>query len=172
MRRFFQIICICVLSSYAYSQDGSSIDFVIKNLGINVDGHFETFSIIATFNSNEQLTDVSATIDVASIKTGIDNRDEHLLKEDYFNLNAYKNIRLQSTSISKTTANTYTITAELTIKGITKTLSIPVTVERQNDRYNISSFFEINRRDFDVGGGSFVMGKTVKINVTHYQTIE
>jgi hypothetical protein len=29
--------------------------------------------------------------------------------------------------------------------------------------------FEINRRDYDVGGGSFILGKTVKINVKHYQ---
>lgn len=163
---FFLIVCCITLS---FSQQSSSIDFVIRNLGINVDGYFNTFTINAVFNTNSELEALSGNITASSIKTGIDNRDEHLLEEDYFHVEKHKHITIKSISISKKSTNTYSVKANLTIKGTTKEITIPVTVKKDNGNYKISSNFEINRRDFDVGGGSFVMSKTVKINVVHYQ---
>ena len=74
---------ICSVACFAQT---ASIDFVIKNLGINVDGHFNTFTITTTFDSENSLKSVSGEIEVKSIKTGIKSRDEHLLEEDYFHI--------------------------------------------------------------------------------------
>ena len=169
MLRFIVVYLVFICSNFGFSQNISSIDFTIKNLGINVDGHFNTFTINTEFNADNQLINVYSKIEVASIETGIDSRDEHLLKDDYFHESKYKHISLQSTSIKKKSTTEYLVSAKLTIKGKTKTVSIPVKVQKtESGKTKITSYFEINRRDFDVGGGSFVMSKTVKINVIHY----
>ena len=107
------------------------------------------------------MVSIYGKIDVKSIKTGIDSRDEHLLEEDYFNETKFKHITLQSTSISKSSENNYRVSAKLSIKGKTKEIKILVLVKTTGNRKLIRSSFEINRRDFDVGGSSFVMSKTV-----------
>ena len=170
MVRSVQILII-LLSFFGTAQKTNSIDFVIRNLGINVDGHFNTFQINTTFNAKGELVSIYGKIDVESIKTGIDIRDEHLLEEDYFNEVKFKNITLQSTSIIKNSANNYRVSARLSIKGKTKEIKIPVLVETIGKKKLITSSFEINRHDFDVGGSSFVMSKTVKIQVKQYQNL-
>ncbi len=171
MLRFFKVILLVVVTSLCQAQNNSSIDFVIKNLGVNVDGHFNTFSITVNFDSENRLENITGIIDANSIETGIDSRDEHLLEEDYFDTASHKYISLRSNTISKKSDSEYSIEADLTIKGKTKQITIPLTVQNVGNNYKITSSFEINRRDFDVGGGSFVMSKTVKIKVIHYQEI-
>lgn len=169
MKRYLlPFIFFCVFS-FGFSQNNSSIDFEIKNLGINVDGHFNTFTIKTKFNSEAELIAISSKIEAVSIKTGIDSRDEHLLEEDYFDTENHKYIQLKSTNVKKSTSDSYIVKANLTIKGTIKAIEIKVTVDKGSDNYKIKSSFEINRKDFDVGGGSFVMSKTVKINVIHYE---
>ena len=164
---FWIVFCCSILSGF--SQNNSSINFVIKSLGINVDGHFNTFTIKTDFDEEGNLTRLFGTIKVSSLRTGIESRDEHLLEEDYFNAENHEFITLESTALNKKTNNSYAIVTNLSIKGITKEISIRVNVERTSGSYKLTSSFEINRRDFKVGGSSFVMSKTVKINVIHYQ---
>lgn len=172
MRPYLFYIFTCCFLFTGFSQNKSSIDFVINNLGINVDGHFNSFSVSSKFNSaNSALESITGAINVSSIKTGIDSRDEHLLNEDYFNVEKYKQITFNSSAITKVSDTEYKVTANLKIKGITKVITIKVNVKKRVDSYKISSSFEINRKDFDVGGSSFVMSKTVKINVIQYQKL-
>lgn len=167
--RFIFTLLLC-LSAIGFAQK-SSIDFEIRNLGINVDGHFNTFTINATFDDSGILKEIYGQINVKSIRTGIQSRDEHLLKEDYFNIEKYPSIILKSNSISKKSDTQYKVTADLKIKGKTKQISIPVRVVKQKSDYKISTYFEINRKDFNVGGGSLVMSKTVKLTVVHFQNL-
>ena len=172
MKHYLFGALLCCFVSIGISQNTSTIDFVISNLGINVDGHFNTFSVTTKFNdANSELERVSGSITVASIETGIDSRDEHLLEEDYFNVEKYKLITLKSESVTKVSDRQYMVKANLKIKGITKTVSIRLKVEKINDSHKVSTSFEINRKDFKVGGSSFVMSKTVKINIVHYQNL-
>jgi polyisoprenoid-binding protein YceI len=171
MQRFRFLALFMFFVTLTFSQNNPSIDFTIRNLGINVKGHFDKFSITTKLSSQKEFIGLSGNIKVNSIDTGIDSRDEHLLKGDYFNAEKHTLITLQSIKITKKTASEYLAKARLTIKGKTKNISIPVKVEKIIDAYKITSSFEINRRDFDVGGGSFVMSKMVKINVVHYQEL-
>jgi polyisoprenoid-binding protein YceI len=172
MRRYLFYIFLCCFVSIGFSQNTSAIDFVIKNLGINVDGHFNSFSVTTKFDDvNSDLERISGTILVSSIKTGIDSRDEHLLGEDYFNAEKHKEITLKSKAVIKVSDTQYKVKADLKIKGITKEISIIVDVLKQNGSYKMSSSFQIDRKNFKVGGSSFVLSKTVKINVIHYQKL-
>lgn len=170
LRYLFLTLCIA-FSCFGFAQNESTIDFTIRNMGINVDGYFKTFTIKTKFYAGGTFEDLSAKIEVASIQTGIESRDDYILKEDYFYAEEHQNITLQSTSITKKTDSSFTVNAALSIKGITKTIVFPVYVEKHADHYKITSNFELNRRDFDVGGGSFIMGKNVKIKVVHIQDL-
>jgi len=171
MKGYLLSILFCCFISFGFSQNTSSIDFVIKNLGINVDGHFNTFTVTADIDSKGNLKTISGKIKVSSIRTGMESRDEHLLKEDYFDIENHEFIVLESMSLNNTTDNLYAVSANLTIKGITKAVSIKVNIEKTKDTFKITSSFDINRKDFKVGGSSFVLSKTVRINVTHYEKL-
>lgn len=149
----------------------SKVEFTIKNLGINVDGSFSKVSIDARVEDNDLANSfIKANIQVSSIETGIDKRDEHVLEEDYFDNKKYKTISLVSSKIDKISDNSYQLKASLTIKNIANQVIIPFTLKEQNGSITIASDFEINRKDYGIGGGSFVLGKTVKISVSHTYT--
>ena len=169
MRLFF--LFIVLTSTFATAQNKSSIIFEIRNLGINVDGHFNTYKIITNFNPEGELLNLQGEIEVSSIKTGTENRDEHLLKEDYFHATKHKLIRLKSQRIQKLSNTKYQVEATLNIKGKSKQIIFPVKVEKQPNKFKITSNFEINRKDFDVGGSSFILSKTVKVNVVHFENL-
>ena len=169
-RYYFSLLFITAFS-FCFSQNTSTIEFKIKNLGVNVDGYFNSFSVTTKFNNEAILEKLSGKIKVASLKTGIESRDKHLLEDDYFNSNKYAFILFESTSIRKESETVYKVKGNLTIKGKTKQITIPVAVSKTSKNHVITSEFEINRRDFDVGGGSFIMSKTVKINVVQYQKL-
>lgn len=172
MKHFLFSALLCCFVCIGFSQNTSSIDFVISNFGINVDGHFNSFSVVTKFNeANSELESISGSITVSSIETGIDSRDEHLLDADYFNAETYKLITIKSESITKVSDSQYKVKVSLKIKGITKQITINVDVVKVNGSHKVSSTFEIDRKDFKVGGSSFVMSKTVNINVIHYQKL-
>jgi polyisoprenoid-binding protein YceI len=172
MKPFYIFSLLFLFSGILQAQKDSKITFVIKNVGVNVDGHFNAFEIAAIFDAGENLTAVNGYVEVSSIETGIESRDAHLLKADYFNVKDYPRITLKSKIINQKSPTYYELVADLSIKGIAKEITIPVKVTSAKNLRKVESDFEINRRDFEVGGGSFVLGKTVKIHVVYYQTIE
>ncbi len=149
----------------------NSVSFKIKNFGINVDGHFEKVEINAVFNAKDELTDISATVEINSITTGMESRDNHILKEDFFYAEKHKTIMLKMIDLKKESLVNYLLTANLTIKGISKQIKIPIQIEKVKESLIVTSNFEINRKDFNVGGSSLVLGKNVKISVIHSQRL-
>lgn len=146
----------------------TSIDFKIKNIGIYVDGNFNGIIINSNFNKESLETSfINATIKVNSINTNSVKRDKHLLKIDFFDTANYKTIKLVSTKIEKKVENKYSLTAKLTIKNITKSIVIPLAIEESKEEIIIRSNFNINRRDYNVGGRSWVLSNTVKIQIIY-----
>ena len=169
MKKLLISLSFVALSMFGFTQN-SSIDFVIRNLGINVDGFFKTFSVTTKFDDANNLEDFSGEVKANSIETGIDSRDEHLLEEDYFHVSKYPLITLDVAELYKKPNNTYSAKVNLRIKGKSKQFTIPLKVEISDLQRKITSEFQINRKDFGVGGSSFVMSKTVKIKVVHVET--
>ena len=144
----------------------TKVTFKIKNFGVNVDGDFSNVKISTNFNpKNLSESYINATIAVKSISTGIKGRDKHILEEDYFDEPNHKNIVLKSSKIQKNSDGSYTMTGELTLKNTTKKVEIPLEITEDDEKIMIQSKFTINRKDYKVGGGSFIMSKTVKIQV-------
>ena len=170
--KHFLVFLVCVYCfNQGFSQNKSRVEFVIRNVGIGVDGYFEAINIETDFDAEGKLLKIKGVIKTNSIKTGINSRDEHLLKEDYFNVENHENITLLSKTIKSKSDGTFIVVATLTIKGIIKDIRIIVNLEKVDNQYKMTSNFEINRRDFDIGGKSLVLSNTVKIKVLHFHKL-
>jgi len=151
--------------SYIPSDSGSSVKFKIKNLGVTITGSFSGLAGQIQFDpANLASSNFEATIDVSTINTGIDMRDEHLRKEEYFDAKNYPKIKFVSTKVTPSNrSETLYIYGNLTIKNITKEISFPFKSTAQDGGYLFSGEFKINRRDFKVGGSSITMGDNLTV---------
>jgi len=172
------ILLVFLLGTFAsFSQEliqdkvGSEVTFQIKNFGMNVDGVFKNFTVSTNFNvSNLQVSFFNAKINVESIFTASEARDAHLLESDYFKVEKYPNILFESTEIAKITNAKYLLKGFIIIKGIKRRVATTLDVTRHKETVTILTNFALNRRDFGVGGGSFVLSKEVNIKMKYVGT--
>jgi len=178
MKKVKQIIFFCtvffLIGGQTYCQNSNTIDthisvnFKIKNIGFNVDGYFKEAEMNVVFDKNNlSQSSISGKVSVKSIDTDIKKRDEHLKQEDYFDAENYPNITFKSLKIAPKSEDTYNVTGELTIKNTTKKITIPFNIKNTQSGLELTTNFEINRRDYKVGGGSFTLSNTAKIAITY-----
>jgi len=108
----------------------SKVGFSITHMMVStVDGAFKTVDAKIT-SSKEDFSDAvfEFTADAASVDTDNDQRDEHLRKPDFFDVEKYPTITFKSTSIKKTGKNTYALKGNLTFHGVTKAIDLALTL--------------------------------------------
>lgn len=101
---------------------------------------------------------LSVTIDPASINSGVEEFDGHLTGEDFFNVAEHDTITFEATSLDMESATEGTVTGDLTIKGITKPVTLDVTLNKaaehpmlNKDAFGISAKGTLQRSEFDLG---------------------
>ncbi len=150
------------------TDNGSGINFRIKNFGTTVEGCFKGITGRILFDPNVLSTakfDVS--VEANSIDTGIKMRDYHLRKEEYLDTRIYDRIRFVSSRVSKSSApNEFIITGVLTIKNVAKQIAFPFFYSISGGAPVFHGQFEIDRRDFNVGGNSLIMSDKVTVHVS------
>lgn len=101
------------------------------------------------------------------IHTGVGMRDNHLQKEDFFYTSSFPTISFRSNRIVKTNTG-YETEGVLSIKGTSKSITIPFSVSRKNGFLALEGITEINRNNFNIGEGfgSFTIGTEVRISIT------
>lgn len=161
--------CLFFIIPVAVAQNNTSkIDFKIKNFGIYVNGNFSRVAVISNFDKDSLANSfINALVEINSIDTNNKKRDKHLLNTEYFDELNYKQLKLVSTKIEKKAANNYVLTGKLTIKKTTKTVVIPLIIDENEEGIVLSTNFELKRRDYGVGGKSWVMSNMVIIEVKH-----
>ncbi|MDB5255347.1 MAG: hypothetical protein JWM14_42 [Chitinophagaceae bacterium] len=143
----------------------SSLTFKIKNAGIGVDGSFKEYTAAVQFDPKNLTTShIEGKIKTKSISTGINGRDNHLRKEDFFYVDKYPEINFRSTAIKPQGAD-YIITGKLTIKDVTREVSLPLKQTRNGTIDVYEASFTINRLDFHVGEDSWTMSDDVLITI-------
>ncbi|HLZ86338.1 MAG TPA: YceI family protein [Puia sp.] len=156
-----------IAQEYKPVDQGSLVEFVIKNLGFNTKGSFTGLDGRISFdpaNAGKDSFDVS--IDAATVNTDNSMRDGHLKKESYFDVEKYPRIRLVSTSVTgPDRSGHYTFNGKLTIRDKTKDISFPFIVTPMAEDYIFKGSFTISRRDFEVGGSSTI-SNNLTINLT------
>jgi polyisoprenoid-binding protein YceI len=111
--------------------------------------------------------DFNVSVDVKSIDTDSENRDEHLRSESYFDADKYPVITIKSTKVNgDKSKGSYDFFGTLTMHGVTRNISFPFVATPHGNDYLFSGEFEINRLDYSVGESSAVLGKGVKVSLS------
>ena len=135
----------------------SEIGFVARHAMVTkVRGTFDEFEGSAVVGSDLADTTATVTIQAASINTRNDQRDGHLKSNDFLAIDEYPTITFTSTGVSATSDTELELTGDLTIRGVTQSVTIPFEFGGAAvDAYgNLRAGFEgevvINRKDFGV----------------------
>ena len=152
----------------------SSVEFQVKHLGIaTVRGHFESFA--GTLRIGEDSAEAFGTVDAGSLSTNEAGRDEHLRSPDFFDVERYPQIEFTSTAIEPLGDDTFEVSGELTLHGVTRpvTLRAEVTGTEQdpwgNDRVGLEVRGQIDRSDYGMtfnqalGSGNMLVSDKIKL---------
>ncbi len=156
MKRFLPLVWCLMLFQIAQAQTSrivsGSTAFSVKFILGTCEGTFDAPTGKANFNeTNLNNSSFDISIPANSFKTNNNSRDKDMKSEKYFFVTKYPNIHFKSTQIEKK-ANHYQATGTLTIRDVTKTVSLPFEAVKNNDGgYTLSSSFDINRLDYKVG---------------------
>ena len=136
----------------------SQILFKVGHMGIaEVMGKFEDYHVELR-PKKQDLTDFDLNIDIQtqSVNTGVEMRDQHLRSADFLNVEAHPKMNFKSSGFKKKKNNLYELKGELSLKGISKPVSLevrmgkPVTDLEDNTRVGFVAKTTLDRRDFDV----------------------
>ena len=154
----------------------SEVGFKVKHMMFtNVKGLFNDYSADIDFNDDLKDANLQFEAKINSIFTNNADRDNHLKSADFFDAEQYPTLNFKSTNIQGN-GNEYEITGDLTIKGITK----PVTLNAEfsglmtdpwgNTKVGLNLDGKINRKDFGLTynaaleTGGVLVGEDVKLN--------
>ncbi len=114
--------------TYEIDATHSAILFAIKHFNVSMaHGRFNDFEGTIQYDpESSAATDVVLNIKTESIDTGNERRDKHLRSPDFFNANQFGTVSFKSTKIEKTGEKSMNITGDLTILGITKSVTVAV----------------------------------------------
>lgn len=149
---FFAITLLAIFSLSAftfYNVKSWKIDdnYEIKFESENPSGIFKDFKGDIWFDdANLSESKFDLTVDVSSISTGNGMKNNHAKSDKWFDAETYPTIKFVSTKVSKQKEG-YAVTGNLTIKDITKSITIPVTF----DGKAFNTKFTVNRLDYGVG---------------------
>jgi polyisoprenoid-binding protein YceI len=144
--------------NYVIDSSHSRIGFIARHAMITkVRGGFNTFDGTAHLDFEHPVnSSVSVTIDVASVDTRNAQRDDHLRTNDFFNATDFPQITFASTSVKQVDAENYKVTGDLTIKGVTKAITVDYEYTGTakdlygNTRVGFEGTATLNRSDFGV----------------------
>jgi len=135
----------------------SVAEFKVKHMMIsNVKGHFPKVSGVLSLDETDVTkSQIEASIDAASINTREEQRDAHLKSADFFHVEQHPTLTFKSTSITQKGDGELTVTGDLTIRGVTRSVTFavegptaPAKDPWGNTRIAVSGTTKINRKDF------------------------
>jgi polyisoprenoid-binding protein YceI len=152
----------------------TSVNFNIKHFLTTVTGRFDDYNIEFYFDpDNLEGSSINVTIQVASINTGHETRDGHLITKDWFDAEKYPVMSFNSSKIISEGDGEYIAKGKLKIKDIEKNIELPfklLGVKKIPDRMKhmfsghdeVASFeasYTLNRKDFNIGEGESTKGE-------------
>ncbi|MFQ5526950.1 MAG: YceI family protein [Thermoanaerobaculia bacterium] len=161
----------------------TEINFSVDHFFTPVTGSFADYEIELDYDAeNPELSTVEARIEVASVSTGNEKRDNHLRSGDWFEAEKHPYITFKSTSVRQVSDNQLIARGPLTIKGTSQQVELPITLlgrqmipepmQAMIGAKEVASFeatTSIDRGDFGVGVGNWattmVVGGEVDIEI-------
>lgn len=186
MKKLILSFLLVIVSTFTFAQSTwaidpmhSSFNFNIKHMGISfVQGRFDKFDgNIVTPGADLANAKFNFTIDVNSIDTDVEARDNHLKSADFFDTAKFPAMTFVSTAAKKVKGNTYLVTGNLTIKDVTKPVAVTVTYggttkdQQGNEKMGFQTKFKINRLDYGVSYDPTGAGVAKDVEISVYSEL-
>jgi polyisoprenoid-binding protein YceI len=157
----------------------SSINFSVRHFMVaKVNGHFARWNATLSFDEEKPSScQVEVEIDAASIETRDAQRDAHLKSADFLEVDRYPSLTLKSTGINRNDDGSWSLAGDLTIRGITRPVTMPVEYAGRvkdpwgGERLGFSARTAINRKEFGLTwnqvleAGAIAVGEKVEIAI-------
>ena len=163
--------------TYSIDPAHSSVEFAVRHMGIaTVRGQATEFE--GTIDATDDTLGVEGSVQVASITTRNEQRDEHLASPDFFDAPTFPQISFRSNAVEISDDGSVRIAGELTIKGVTKEIELTGTFAGAgtdpwgNERIGLDVSGAVDRRDFDLtwnqplASGGLLVSNEVKLELS------
>jgi polyisoprenoid-binding protein YceI len=164
--------------TYSIDPTHANVGFEVRHIMSTVPGRFNEFEGTIQVNRvNPEASRVEFSIDAGSIDTRNQRRDEHLRSGDFFDVATHPTITFRSTSIKQVDDETFEVTGDFTMRGVTKSITLPVSLLGEmtdpwgNRRMGFETSTTIDRKDFGVSWnqvldqGGLLLGDEVEISI-------
>ena len=156
-------------STWQFDPLHTQVEFAAKHLGMmTVRGHFLEVSASGQIDPDHpEASSVDVTVQAASLRTHHEKRDSDLRASNFLDAEAYPTMTFKSTKIEPAGQDRYTMTGDLTIKGVTHPVTLAVVKYGEfNDphmghRIAYSAEGQINRKDFGMTFNMMLDGKWI-----------
>lgn len=156
----------------------SSIDFSVRHMMVKAKGGFNDFEgIIETDLEDLTTANIEFNVDMASVDTQNEGRDQHLRSGDFFDVEQHPKMTFKATDVEDKGDGEYNVTGDLTIRGTTNKETFNVSYEGHgkdpwgNEVAGFSGEGKINRADYGLTynakleTGGFLVGDEIKISI-------
>jgi polyisoprenoid-binding protein YceI len=160
MRLLYTIVVLALLlpsaraerKPYLPDRSHGQINFVADALLISAHGSFDKWDgDFQLDRENLENSTIKLTIDASSINTRVEGRDKHLRSADFFDVEKHPQITFNSTKVSKVDDSNYKVNGDLTLRGVTKSVELPVRIaflRETSGRFR--GELQLNRKDFGI----------------------
>ena len=142
--------------TYKVDPAHTSVSFSVRHFGINsVKGKFKEFDGTLVLDG-ETLKEASGTIQVKSVDTGVEKRDDHLRTADFFDAAKYPTITFKTKRVEKGASGQPVLIADFTMRGVTKELQLPAKLSKPIKdpwgaiRVGLEAKTKLNRKDYGI----------------------
>jgi polyisoprenoid-binding protein YceI len=161
---------------YKVDADHSGVSFTIRHFVSNVSGRFRDFDGVIKYDKMDPAaSSVEFTVKAASIDTTNNDRDEHLRSKDFFDVQKFPALTFTSTKVVPKDANTLEVTGNLTMHGVTKPVTFPVSLlgtvkTPKGEKAGFETNFKVDRKEYGINWNNVldsgpVLGDDVKVNI-------
>ena len=173
------LLCSLAFAADTYKVDPlhTSVSFSVRHFGINsVKGKFKEFEG-ALVLEGDTLKEASGTIQVKSVDTGVEKRDNHLRTADFFDAAKYPTITFKTKRVEKGGSGQPVLIADFTMRGVTKELRLPAKMSKPTKdpwggvRVGLEAKTKLNRKDYGINynelleTGVMAVGEEVELEI-------
>jgi len=163
--------------TWTIDKNHSEVAFQVRHVVTQVRGNFVDFEgTIVTDAAKPEASSVEFKVKTTSINTNNANRDKHLRSPDFFDVEKFPELTFKSTKVQKTGTDTFDVTGDLTMHGVTKSATLPVkylgsAAMRGKQKAGFELTATLNRKDYGINWngtldqGGFVLGDDVKVQI-------
>lgn len=177
--KFIAAVAAASLVSSAFAADTYKIDpvhsgviFAAHHAGAGwTPGRFNEVGGSFTIDDDLSRSTFSAEIPIDSVDTNNDKRNAHLKSPDWFNSKQYPTITFKSTAVEKIDDTHLKVTGDLTLHGVTKSISFPLELTGTGEfpagtkRYGVRAMFKVTMSDFGIKGMPGAVGDEIEMGV-------